>query len=241
MKTQERPTAVLVIAILHFVFGGLGLLGGLGGCASILCMGAIFGAMPQPKQGVNPMTEITRLYDSIPGFYPVMIGQSVVGAILGTVLIAAGIGLLKLRPWARTASIGYAIAEIVVTLAATVYTLSVVNPAVEKWMVEFNEKMSQQMGPGAGGPPPTMPMMSGGSNTAITILSALVSVAYAVVVLVVMNLTPVREAFAGARGRGLGRYEKDEGREEHEPEDEPAPRPRRSREDDDRYERGPDR
>lgn len=91
---MKRPTSVTVFGVLNIVFGVWGLLG--------LAMAAIItlsGAFPAVDLGVPAG-----------GFYEVWTKASfVVGALVSVVLIAAGFGLLRMRRWARIASIGYAV------------------------------------------------------------------------------------------------------------------------------------
>jgi beta-lactamase regulating signal transducer with metallopeptidase domain len=114
---------------------------------------------------------------------------------MAVLLIIAGIGLLRLRPWARWLCIGYSIVTILSTVANTVYAILVVNPAVSQSLAEFPEKMSGPKGAGA----PPMPMMTPGMNTTLSIFGAIIGMTYAIVLLVVLFLPHVSAAFNQVR------------------------------------------
>ncbi|HEX8204058.1 MAG TPA: hypothetical protein VF590_26515 [Isosphaeraceae bacterium] len=104
-----RPTAVTVFGILNLVFGGLGL-----ACTPVNLM---FLFMPAPPPGRNIAVD---LMTSSPTYRATIIVFSVLGMAAAAVEIVAGIGLLRLRPWGRTLSLGfasYSIVAIVVGLA----------------------------------------------------------------------------------------------------------------------------
>jgi hypothetical protein len=102
---KTRPTSVTVFGVLNIIFGAWGLLG-------IVMLAAVFAitwvagrhAFPPP-----PLMLLER--------HPVALAWTLASIPLGLVatgvLIAAGIGLLKMKPWARTASIVWAIYGIV--------------------------------------------------------------------------------------------------------------------------------
>ena len=198
MSAPQRPAAVTVIAIMNFVLGGFGLLGALCGGLALVLIGSLASSMPAPPGQPNPLKELMGVVEAIPGFIPVMITSYVLGAIWSIVLIVAGIGLLRLRRWARTACLIYAVYTLLATLGSTVYTFAVVQPAMEKWQAEFLAKMQPRGAAGApaapAGPPPAVNMVA---NTAGAVAGAMISIAYAVVLLIVLNLAPVRAAFAG--------------------------------------------
>ncbi len=95
-----------VIGILNFVFGGLGCVGSLllvlGGGAFALFGSAIEDAAA--AEGVS--TEGLAEAAATGGGMFMLLG--LVGIVLGVLLIIAGIGVMKVRPWGRTFSLAYA-------------------------------------------------------------------------------------------------------------------------------------
>jgi hypothetical protein len=217
MNPQQRPTAVLVMAILNFVWGGWKLMGFLCGGLGLLFILVLVKNLPAPPAGPggtvspNPMADMWGMYESVPGFFPYTLVTTVVGLGMETLLIVAGVGLLKLRPWARSACLVYSVYTIFITLVGTVYTIVWVKPAILRWFEEHS--------PVPGAAPPTM-FMSGGLSDLLSILGAVIGMAYAVALLVVMLLPHVRAAFV--RSPGEPRYldaepAEPDGNEEEEP------------------------
>jgi hypothetical protein len=202
MAAPQRPMPVTVIAVLNFIFGGLGVLYTLCGGLAFLGMILMFQNLPAPPGGgPNPGKEFGNLFTSIPGFVPFTIGRTILDSVLAIVLIVAGFGLLRMRNWGRIASMVYAVITILTTVGATAYSLAIVNPAMEKGMAEFQakmQKMQAQARPGAPAPPP--PAFGGGgvTNVISTVVGAVFGVAYSIAILAVLNLPDVRKAFARA-------------------------------------------
>jgi hypothetical protein len=95
MTQPERPTLVTAAAIVAILFGALGVL-----CSpvSVLPYFTSFG-------GPNPVVEVMR---ANPIAFAWSIFSIAIGFVLSIVLLAGGVGALKLMPWARMALIGYA-------------------------------------------------------------------------------------------------------------------------------------
>jgi len=98
---MNRPTSVTVFGILVIVFGVLGVLGILGSLVLFL---------PQMANSSNP---VIKLIHDNPAYATWMKFSIALGVVVSAAVLAAGIGLLRLRPWARTFSIGYAIYSLV--------------------------------------------------------------------------------------------------------------------------------
>ena len=107
---MNRPTSVLVFAILHLILGGLGVFGLAFELARRL------GVFTLPTEG-NPVYQLMEdnaafnLYNDI---------MQVVGAAAVVVLIASAIGLLKMKPWARTVTIAYGVYSLATYVMGTV-------------------------------------------------------------------------------------------------------------------------
>ncbi|MHC4553347.1 MAG: DUF4339 domain-containing protein [Planctomycetota bacterium] len=87
---QERPTSVTVLGILSIVFGSLNVL-----CTPFAFIGLF---MPQPDGTPFAMGPGMKIYTAV---------GAVVGLIAAGFLLASGIGLLKLKNWARQIAYGY--------------------------------------------------------------------------------------------------------------------------------------
>ena len=98
------PTFIKVFSILNMVFGGLGL----------LCTPINFISIPLAAKTL--------------GYSPLMKGylifSSVWGLIAAAILLASGIGLWKLKPWARKLSVWYSVVALVIGLAGIVVVIS---------------------------------------------------------------------------------------------------------------------
>jgi len=84
----ERPAAVTVFGILNIVFGALGLL-------SMPC--AVFVMLVMPVKIMNP-SRAAKAW---------LVFSHLVGFVVTILLVVVGIGLLKLKAWARKWAIGY--------------------------------------------------------------------------------------------------------------------------------------
>src|SRR2546426_936613 len=97
---MQRPASVTVFGILNIVFAVFGLFG-------IFATVALFSLTEQSN---NPVVRIVRENPSYAGWLKVSIPLGLLGC---AALLAAGIGLLRLRPWGRKLSLAYAIYAIV--------------------------------------------------------------------------------------------------------------------------------
>jgi hypothetical protein len=106
-KTMQKPASVTVFGILNIVFAVFGIIG---------MFASVFLLFPQANAN-NPVIQI--IHDS-PAYAAWLKLSIALGAVVCVVLLAAGIGLLRLRPWARMASIIYAIYAILMGLVGMV-------------------------------------------------------------------------------------------------------------------------
>ncbi len=207
-REPERPTAVVVIAIFHFIFGGLGLLCDTCGIAS---QAMKMGQSPAQIQWQADIDDV--MVERVP-LYRVYFGANLVLPLVwDVVLIVSGIGLLNLRPWGRTLSLGYGIGRLVWGVVALAVTLVWAQPAMEEAMQRVKL-------------PPEMQQMGGFLNaiTSFGIGLQLVFLMYPAIVLIVMLLPAVRAAFAGGPP-ALDRFDDDEEDEDDDDDEDDRERP----------------
>jgi hypothetical protein len=186
MKRPERPSAVLVVAILQICFGSLGLLGSLcGGGAQLAGGSQVF----TPPAGAQAPPDVDEMMSArVPYYTAFQAGGAVLGLISGTVMIVSAIGLLKLRPWARHLTIGYACYDIVSLILNFIFSVTVSLPVMNEVWAEMRADPKF--------PAQAAPIM----NITETLTTALiyaypVFLVYPIALLVVMFLPHVREAF----------------------------------------------
>jgi hypothetical protein len=129
---MQRPVSVTVFGVLNIVLGALGLFG--------MIFTIILLVLPLPTTN-NPALEIMR---NSPGYAALMKIMIPLGFLACGVSVAAGIGLLKLKNWGRTLSIGYAIYSIVAGLFGSMFNYIFL-------MRPLMEQASQKSGPEAAG------------------------------------------------------------------------------------------
>lgn len=107
---MQRPTYVTAFGILNFVFAALGVIGLI---AAIALLGL-------PADSNNPVIQLIHECPVYATWLKVSIALDVLGCGL---LLAAGVGLLGLKPWARTLTIAYAIYAIAFCLGGMLINL----------------------------------------------------------------------------------------------------------------------
>ncbi len=210
---RQRTTPILVLAILHLVGGGLGLFFSLCGCGGLVMSNALSSVTPtfptRPGQPPPPpnAAQIMQYYDDhVPGYRAFTIGNIALSLLLDLLLIAGGIGLLKMQPWARWLSLVYAPLSILYHLASFLYSLILVMPATDKLYAQN----------------PALAAMSSFITFAsgIGVFFALLIVIYPIAVIVILLLPSTSAAFRGEMPvdlDNLGAEEPDEDEPKHEP------------------------
>jgi hypothetical protein len=127
---MKRPTAVTVFGILNIIFAAFGILGSL---SSVMLF--TVAAANTPNSANNPIVQLVHEI-------------SIVLGMLGSVaLLAAGIGLLQLKPWARKFSIGYAIyAMIMIVVGSVLNYFWLVLPMLQKAHLEQGPQAAAAVG-----------------------------------------------------------------------------------------------
>ncbi len=126
-----RPTSATVFGILNLAFAALGLCGSVAGVISL------FATQLMPEGAPNPALELMKQNQAYYMFSIVMMGLSFVATIA---LALGGIGLLKMRAWGRTLSIGYAVYTILASIAGMI--------ANWVWLIQPLMEQTDAMGPG---------------------------------------------------------------------------------------------
>lgn len=134
-----------VIGIIAIVWAALGLLGAIGGLAST---GLIDFSGPQMPKG--RAAEMLKSWTWM---------SSVIGLVLGALLLATGIGLLSRRRWSRKTGMAWAITNLPLVLAGTFVT--------NRMMESTFETMSQD--PNLAGMPAGIARASAGLGFAVGI------------------------------------------------------------------------
>ncbi|MDQ3814551.1 MAG: hypothetical protein M3347_11445 [Armatimonadota bacterium] len=101
---NQRPTPLTVFGVLNIVFGAFTLL---------IAPFALYGSLARQGATGNPVLDMMA---ASPGLRTWQITSAVLGIIAAIVLIAAGIGLLRMLPWGRLLSMGYSIYAIFIAV-----------------------------------------------------------------------------------------------------------------------------
>jgi hypothetical protein len=101
---MQRPASVTIFGILNFVFAAFGILG-------LIASVALLSTSGDPN---NPVIKLLHQNASYAAWLKLCI---LFGLLSCAALIAAGLGLLGLKPWGRTLSMAYAIYAIVFAVA----------------------------------------------------------------------------------------------------------------------------
>jgi hypothetical protein len=191
MPRDRRPAAVLVVAILNIFFGGMNLLSFVCAIPLLVVVFAILPPMPGSDKSI-----IKELFDSlnerIP-FLAIMIGASIYALIVNTALLVSGIGLWKMRVWARRTAIACSVIQLVWVVGYSIIQFLWLNPAMADWQEHFNQKFAKPNAP----PPPAL--FWTGFYNAGAVFGIVMGSFYPIAVLIILFLPHVRAAFAGFR------------------------------------------
>jgi hypothetical protein len=185
----RRATVLTVMGILNIVFGSLFMLCNLCAAVGLMFLFSSSSLFALPGFNVGPdMLEFMK--QEVPAYVPVTVSHVVLSLILDIVLLVSGIGLLNVQRWGRALALIYCVVSIPMQLGITVFTVAVVNPAMQRWQLDFFGRMGAQLPPGA---------MGGNSvtNNLMSLVVGILWVVYAVVLLIMMVVPSTRAAFAG--------------------------------------------
>jgi hypothetical protein len=188
----NRPTSVLVIAIFHFIFGGLGLLCGLPGLA-FQASGAgtaplAAGATQQQKELHEMQVRVKqRTEQAAPATAPFLQINVVLNLLISLLLVVAGFGLVKMQLWGWWASVVYGVIRIVMQVYILLFNLLYSLPIGERIL---EEEMKSR--------PTLQPYVwIFQIVTPVAIAVAALGLIYPIIVLIVMSRPKVRAAFRG--------------------------------------------
>jgi len=147
---MQRPTSVTVFGILNLIFSVLGLCGvGFGILGLVVLQNPDVG-------GAGPTPLPIQLMQDNPAYRVFSFVSVGLGVFSSFLLAAAGIGLLKLRPWGRTLSIIYGGYSILMVLATVAVNFALYAPELEKAQQQAipqatGEAIGGMVGAGVGG------------------------------------------------------------------------------------------
>jgi hypothetical protein len=190
---RQLTTPILVIAILHLTGGTLGILGSICGTGSLLMMDSLGSltpatmptrpGQPAPPPLASPNQLMKDLNDQIPGYRAFTVGSLGFSFLLDILLLSAGIGLLKVQPWACWLSLVYATLSILYHLGTFVYQLV--------WVLPATQAMYAKMGT----PPGFSSIMT--ISSGIGIFVSLLFTLYPIAVLIVLLMPSTSAVFRG--------------------------------------------
>ncbi len=189
---KVRPTAITVLGILNIIFGSMGLLLYL--CCGGIGLVIVFGNTVETLADKIPELKIItvmrdEVFREIPGVKAYFVSLIASKTLLSFGLLVGGIGLLKMRKWARVFCILVALTAIGVKGADTMYQIVVYMPGMERVQPKIMAKLNAPA-------PPQNPML----NPAGSLISSIVGVAYDVVLLVFLLNPGIARAFREEQG-----------------------------------------
>jgi hypothetical protein len=215
----KRPASFTVFAILCLVFASLGLLCDVLGLAGQAFSETISNMQPKPQPGQLDSAAMQKeLKEKVPGYTPYQWGNLGLSFLLHLLLLATGIGLLRMLPWSRLTCIAYGLLTILMQLGVMVYTIAFITPVVDD-LLERQFKAQNA--------PITVP---GWALNLGVIVGALLGMIFAVILLI-FALRPAMGQQLAAGGLPEGEsvpepqdyYDEDYQRQRHEPPPLPPP------------------
>jgi hypothetical protein len=146
---RKRPTAVLVIAIFHFIFAACGgivnMLQVTGAAANLTKLGGGGRDDKEAKLQQKIQEDIEReIEKNFPDYKLFQTAEGAFGLVLAGMLLVAGIGLLSMQPWARLLSLLYAVLAILNNIVGAIIAFALVVPATQEALRNMPE-VSQQL------------------------------------------------------------------------------------------------
>jgi hypothetical protein len=128
-----RPLAVTVAAILQLVFGGLGVMCGIF-TAGIDIAGGRDALRTNQNTAESRLQEASQSLqeEKAPAWRAYSIANQVTSGIFSCMMVASGIGLLRMARWARILALVYAGLSLVKDVVVMAYNVLVLNPLADE-------------------------------------------------------------------------------------------------------------
>ncbi|MBY0526478.1 MAG: hypothetical protein K2R98_23995 [Gemmataceae bacterium] len=144
----QRPTSVLVIAILQFIFGAIGLVSGvvaLGTLATTGGSGMFAPNGPPGSLGADLPKKLEGFMERELPYYKVLnFANAGVDLLLSATMIISGAGLIQVKPWGRTLTIAYAFASLALKVIGFVVALTITLPVMKAFMQTLTPKTQEE-------------------------------------------------------------------------------------------------
>jgi hypothetical protein len=199
---SPRPTGVLVLAIFHLIIGAYGIFANLCTLISLVGTNALASFQPAAQQQQTLQLQ-ANLRASAPFFDVYQIVFAVVIPWALTIgLLAGGIGLIQMRPWARKLSIGYAVTSILHKAVNGIYNIMFVMPITTAWMKAQFAQMPPGTSPQAQAAAQQMAGTIAQVTQAMSVATPFLMMIYPIVVLLVLGRPQIVKAFERAEQGG---------------------------------------
>lgn len=208
IRKPQRPPLVIVTAVLQLVFGVLSICGPLLYIAGVMELFEKWqenmqASIPKPPPGQPAPPDFSQkrinemIQARLPWFKSFERFGNYGGLLLSLMMIAGGVGLLKMKSWGRSTTIAWGFLSILNTLVTVLLTFLFVSPVIADVIEQILREMPPP-GPGAPNMGETVAGIVKFSIMAGTVFS-LTSTIYPIVILCFMFAASVRKAFQPTR------------------------------------------
>lgn len=187
--SPRRPGPAIAAAVLLIIVGAWGLLGAFCGSGGMLLQQA-FQPPAGPGEERNLLVPVEpQVAKEVPSAPAVETTAFVVNLLLSVAMIVAGVGILRMQPHARLLAMVVAVADILVTLAHTAYSVVLILPVENRLLDEEAKNMPAEV-------PFDFFGMIKGAMWGGAIFNVVFTLAIWITVLLMLNSKSVRAAFA---------------------------------------------
>jgi hypothetical protein len=140
MSPVNRPTSVFVIAILQFIFGGIGVL--FYGCSGLMQASGVTGPAGNAQAQEKMQQDLEAAMEKrMPGIKTINIAIMFLEVAISILMIVGGIGLVKMAPWGRKLTIAYGFLSLIMKGVNIVLGVMVTVPATKEAMASMSDQM----------------------------------------------------------------------------------------------------